>query len=208
MKKNRILFVIVPLACIVLMLSFREPEQNDRRVPIFAIDSISLSPVQSGDIIFRDGRGFMSSAFRKLSLTEPAYSHTGIIHRIDKKLYVYHLIGGENNPDGLMRLERIENFLNPENALAFAVYRSDLDNSEIDSLAGVFYNAKIKFDMDFDLATDDRMYCTEMVYKILCSVSRMDNYLPLSKISGHSYIACDNIYLSRHMTNIITSKKQ
>jgi hypothetical protein len=159
----------------------------------------------SGDLIFRDGRGIISSTFRKLSLTDPKYSHAGIIHRENGKIFVYHMIGGEENKTNKMRKDLLSDFCCPIQSNAFGVYRTDQNENEIDSLAGYYFSNHLEFDTHFDLTTDDKMYCTELIYKILKKVSGQDNFLPLSVLSGVNYEACDNIYLSSHSKKIYSS---
>ena len=161
--------------------------------------------LRNGDIIFRDGRGAISSIFRRMSLTDNSYSHAGIIHKDDGEIFVYHVIGGEGN-NAVMRKDKLITFCNRNEAFAFGVYRSDLDPGSIDSLAGIYFSKQIKFDDKFDLMTDDKMYCTELVYKVLKEVSAENNFLSLTTLRNIKYCSCDNIFLSPHMKKIISYK--
>jgi hypothetical protein len=206
--KNRTSLLIVVSICVILLVTFfsginsqKSAKQETTNIKI-NLPSIPDSLFKSGDLIFRDGRGFISNAFRKLSRTDPRYSHAGIIHRENEKIFVYHLIGGEENKNSRMRKDLLADFCNPFQANSFGVYRSDLDGSKVDSLATNLYHKGIIFDADFDLSTDDKMYCTELVFKILTKVSAKENYLPLTVLSGIKYEACDNIYLSPHSKKI------
>jgi hypothetical protein len=208
MKKYSIIVLLFLLSAILLLYSFRRSELSGMNKTLLNADTLPHALFESGDLIFRNGNGFTSGVFRKLSLNDQSYSHAGILHRRNGKLFVYHLIGGENNPNSVMRLEPLENFINPENSESFAVFRCDLDNRKIDSLAGSYFKAHVQFDMDFDLSTNDKMYCTELIYKILTQISEKDNFLPLTEMSGVSYVACDNIYLSEHMHKIYNSQNR
>ena len=157
--------------------------------------------IQSGDIIFRDGRGFISSLFKRLSLKDPAYSHAGIIHRENGGVFVYHIIGGEGRNNKIKK-DLLLDFCSPLQSHAFAMYRTDQSGMNIDSLAGNYFSKGILFDNNFSLVSDDKMYCTEFIFKILQQVSGQNNYLPLTVLSGIKYISCDNIYLSPHLIKI------
>jgi hypothetical protein len=200
MKRFAVLLSVVIAAATTLLFSFSftRPVHLKISTPRF---SIPYQQLRSGDIIFRDGRGAVSSLFRNFSKTDPRYSHAGIIHREDNQAYVYHVIGGEGN-EGLMRKEKLADFCSNLQAYSFAVYRTDLDGKIIDSVAGNFFRNHLSFDAHFDLNSDDKMYCTELVYKILRQVSSDNNFLPLTTIAGVVYCACDNIYTSPHLTNI------
>ena len=177
-------------------VNFKNVNEIDNNSPLYLNDSL----FHSGDIIFRDGRGIISNAFKKFSLTDPRYSHAGIIHKENGKTFVYHIIGGHEDKN--MKKEPLTEFCNHIQANAFAVYRTNLDGDKIDFFAKHYYEKNIKFDNDFNLNTDDKMYCTELIYKILTRVSGEINFLPLTTISGIKFEACDNIYLSPHLKKI------
>lgn len=168
--------------------------------------NLADSLFQNGDLIFREGRGVISAAFKRFSLKDPAYSHAGIIHAENNQLFVYHVLGGEANPDGKIKKELLQNFIHPLQAHAYAIYRFDMISPLIDSLAGIYYSKNIQFDREFSLASDDKMYCTEFLYKVLITASGNDNFIPLSEISGARYVACDNIYLAPY-SHLIYSYK-
>ncbi len=165
------------------------------------------SQFQSGDIIFRHGRGAVSVIFRNMSMCDKSYSHAGIIHKEGDKTFVYHVIGGERNTS-TMRKDKLSDFCGKKEAFSFGVFRSDLDPLKIDSLAGCYFSQHLKFDDKFDLATDDKMYCTELVYKIIREVSAVDNFLPLTTVRKITYCSCDNIFLSPHFKKIYSFKYQ
>lgn len=188
----------------MMLYAFRT-NNHDSNTTIINQKRFPDSLFRSGDIIFRDGRGFLSMAFRKMSLISPEYSHAGIIHREGEKVFVYHVIGGEGNQTNLMRKEPLNNFCSPQESNSFGVYRSDLNGKQIDSLAGYYFSKRLNFDTKFDLSSDDKMYCTELVYRILINISGKNNFIPLTTLSGVDYVACDNIFLSPHMTKVFSS---
>jgi hypothetical protein len=157
--------------------------------------------LHSGDLIFRHGRGAISDAFAFFSRRESKYSHAGIIHVENEKVYVIHAIGGEENPANKLRKDPLEVFCNPNNVTAFGIYHLDLNSAQlqkIDSIGLLEFKNGLEFDTKFDLQTDDKMYCTEFVYKAIGQVTRHDKYLSLSKVSGFTYVACDDLYLNSH----------
>ncbi len=210
MKKYPDIFLMVLLVGASMFFSFSTKNRIDSNVVLNKSALKINNPVipdtlfRSGDLIFRDGRGFISSVFRRLSLIDPRYSHAGIIHKEDGKLYVFHIIGGEGSKNNQMRKDPFADFCSPLQSNAIAVYRTDLNGKRIDALAEYYFSKKIEFDTDFNLETDDKMYCTELIYHILKKVSGQNNFLPLSTISGIKYASCDNIYLSIHSKKIFS----
>jgi hypothetical protein len=161
--------------------------------------------LKPGDIIFRDGIGIVSDALKKFSLTDKRYSHAGIIHIENNKVFVYHMMTGGKHSQGGMIKEPIENFCNPTVAASFAFYRTTLNGNRMDSLAGVYFTSGVKFDTDFDLNTTDRLYCTELIYCLIKKLSPAGNFITLSEAGNKKFVACDNLYLNRNFHLIYSS---
>jgi hypothetical protein len=198
MRFMKLLLLIV--VCVVTLFAF-STSVHSKRVEL----SVPVSMLRSGDIIFRDGRGAISSVFRKCSVTDQSYSHAGIIHFENGIPYVFHLIGGEGKAS-YMRKDLLSSFCSPDESCAVGIYRTDLNADQIDSLTCKFYKQKVQFDIQFDLSTNDKMYCTEMVYKVLTQISGDDNFIPLTTVNKITYCACDNLFLSPHFKKIYSSR--
>jgi hypothetical protein len=159
------------------------------------------SSLHSGDLIFRHGRGVISNMLMSFSQHESKYSHVGIISIENKKPFVYHAIGGEENISNKLRKDPLEVFCNPSAVHAFGIYRLDLDQcrlSKVDSIVKKQFDKGLEFDTKFDMSTDDKMYCSEFIYKTIMKVVNERNYLSLSTVSGMKYVSCDDLYLNRH----------
>jgi hypothetical protein len=165
----------------------------------------SFSTLKSGDLIFRHGRGFISNALMSLGQRERKYSHAGIVAVEKGNVYVYHSIGGEQNISNKLRKDRLEDFCSPEDVHAFGIYRSDFSAAKIDKVieeVDLYYKNELEFDTKFNLLSDDKMYCTEMIYKIFNSVAGNQNYISLSAVGNKQYVACDDLYLNSHFKNV------
>ncbi|HRH66504.1 MAG TPA: YiiX/YebB-like N1pC/P60 family cysteine hydrolase [Bacteroidia bacterium] len=218
MKKfSDILLVFVVTGTLVLLLltgsGWIEPVTAHMQPAQVRNSWISAAPDQnllkSGDLIFRHGRGFISNAFQTFSRKDPRYSHAGIIEIENGRAYVYHCIGGEENKTNRMKKEMLETFCRPDQVHAFGIYRTDLTTEQLNKVhSGIhkYYAQGMEFDTDFSMESDDRMYCTEMLYKLLTAATGYKNFLPLTHITGHTYVSCDNIYLSPHCREIYTYK--
>jgi hypothetical protein len=137
----------------------------------------------------------ISNAFRLASIKKPLYSHAGIVHQQGGHFYVIHLIdGGESN--GKIQMQPIEQFCSKSECFSFGIYRTEIKDSEIDKNALLLLRSGIHFDSRFELSTNDKMYCTEMIYKTL-QKSSPDFSLPLTTVSGQTYVACDDLFLAK-----------
>jgi len=210
LKKFLIVFLITGIAVTAFSArNFFEPEHLS--VPSSEIQKQwikakpDISGLRSGDLIFRHGRGFISNALMSLGQREKKYSHAGIISVENGNVYVYHAIGGEQNISNKLRKDKLEAFCSPQEIHAFGIYRSDLTASEIKTIlenADSFYKAGLEFDTRFDLASNDKMYCTEFIYKIFSAIPGKQNYISLSAVGSKSYVACDDLYLNPHFKTI------
>jgi hypothetical protein len=135
------------------------------------IDSCK-SKLQRGDLLLRMGNDFISQILADLSPNEKMYSHAGIIEIVDGKPFIYNINPKSTNfiDDDTIRLEPIDSFLNPLYNKAVGLYRYDLTPTEtnafIDTIKA-FKMQKVRFDMRFDIKTDDTLYCSEVIVKAL-----------------------------------------
>jgi hypothetical protein len=117
--------------------------------------------------VVRRGRGIFSDLFRKVGGVESPYSHVGILHLDGDEARVIHTVASELTSRGHVRIEPLRQFIGKENADAAALYRARSASREelreaVRTALG-FAAARVPFDTRFDLATEDRLYCTELV---------------------------------------------
>ncbi len=202
MKRLSDRLVVIVFLGLVVLCSFSSTEifrrdtqkSKDGLLPVFP----KTLKLQSGDLIFREGKGFISEALKQFNRKDPRFTHGGIVHIENGEVYVYHCVGGEGNPDNRMKKEGLKRFCSPQFAKSYGIFRPEISQEQlgaIDSLAGHFFQLGIEFDTHFDLSSDDKMYCTEMIYKVFKEVLRENNFVHLTIISGNEYVSCDNIFL-------------
>lgn len=166
------------------------------------IDSVK-NLVRSNDLILRTGKDFTSTLLRNLSQSDKTYSHCGIAKWENGKLFVYHIIGGEANPDGRIRKDSFAFFCNPYENSGFGVYRYSLSQSQVKQAfrrLQNFIDQDVRFDFSFDLHTDSLMYCSELVYKMLDTAA--NNFIPLTVANNKKFVALDNLYLHNNAIKI------
>ena len=101
---------------------------------------------------------------------ETEYSHVGLIYLHKGKPYVIHAVPIESGEkDEFIKMQSLEDFLSNENAAKFAVYRvaDSLHNTSLVASKFVYkcFLKKYSFDDDYDLKTDNKLYCTELIWK-------------------------------------------
>jgi hypothetical protein len=126
--------------------------------------------IKSGDIILRNGTDEVSATARTFNRVDTSFSHCGIVLLENDTLFVYHALGGDYNPSQQLRRDPIDSFCLPPETDRFAIYRYELEPQQYDSLNSIvhrYYTAGLPFDLYFNFLTDDRMYCSEFVFKCL-----------------------------------------
>ena len=152
--------------------------------------------IQNGDIITRTGNDYTSESLRSLNRRDKTFSHCGIAYKEGDSVFVYHAIGGEWNPEEKIRKESFFSFVNIQTNNSFGIFSYDsaaYKKKEFFSVVKNWFNEGIKFDMKFDLKTDDRMYCAEFVAKALEKSSHHKILIDRSRIGGFEFIGIDDI---------------
>lgn len=154
-----------------LDLTAEPPVKDSIQVHIDSLKNIC----QQGDLIVRLGDDFISDRIRYLSAKDYSYSHAGIIVIHNNEKMVCHIYPDDFTPGAdTIRFDKIDTFLNRRTNLKCALYRYDLSGSEKINMQhelDKYYDNKVRFDKKYELKTDDKLYCTEMIYKVLKKVT-------------------------------------
>jgi hypothetical protein len=177
--------------------------------------------LKPGDLITRTDNDWVSISIRNLCDSDKTYSHCGMIFETNGKKEVWHIITGDENKSGLIQKESFESFVNPNKKSGFGVFRYNLAASEIDSARKIietFVEQKIVFDNNFDIDSNDKLYCSEMLYKAIKQATggRFElprtirkNYLPgdprykANTQKRVEYLATDNMFINKFTTEIM-----
>lgn len=177
-----------------------EAKQAPTPPPVINIDSIAAI-VQTGDVAMRIGLGPDSYMLIQMNARDKKYSHCGVIVIENGYPFVYHCIGGEDNPGMRMRRDSLAAFFRPKYNSGFGIVRYDQDSATQTRVATAvtnYYKAAPRFDMDFDLLTEDKLYCSELVYKAELAATGDTAYINTSVVSGKRYVGIDDLYLNAH----------
>jgi len=174
--------------------------RDARKYNTHMVDS-AVSMLRSGNIVLRMGLGADSKLLSELNSRDQTFSHCGIVMVEHGYPFVYHSIGGEDNPDERLRRDSANFFFSPKNNSEIAIAHFSFDTSDVDELRAVvanYYKERPKFDMKFDLATDDKLYCSEFVYKAINKAMRDSVYITATTLFGHRFVGIDDIFMNDH----------
>ena len=167
MSMRKILFVIPLTILLSLVVLFVAKYQIFSSGEIRDYNAI-LTDLNNGDLIFRKGRSLESFAV-SLADKEVDFSHVGIVVLHNNEPFVIHAVPDESDgAEDFIKLERVEAFLSTEKASAFAVYRSGFEagiRNRASKIALQFYQSKCTFDYAYDMKTESKLYCTELIIK-------------------------------------------
>lgn len=181
---------------------------------IFELIAQNRPKLKDGDLVQRTDDDFVSETLRDMSVTDKTYSHCGFAFLENGQWMVYNNMAGEENKLEKMMREPFDSFVSPNKKTGFGIFRYDLSDSELTRLHQITtynYDKGLKFDKTFDLKTDDKMYCAEMIYKFLIQATNGRVVLPTTKktnfrpkdpkykgtvLKEFEYVAMDNLNLN------------
>ncbi len=184
--------------------------QFEKNIELTKIEIAALKKlVESGDVITRTGNDFTSQSLKSLNKRDQTFSHAGIASIENDSVVVYHAIGGEYNPKQTIKRESFEIFATPYENNGIGIFRFDINKllkSKLTIQAKEWYFAKVLFDLAFDLKSDDKMYCSEFVYKCFLKATDSSIQFHHSFIKDFEFVGVDDIILDKHATEISTLK--
>jgi hypothetical protein len=171
---------------------------------------LSNTELQNGDLIFRKGRSMASHAV-VITDQQSFYSHVGLIVLQKNEPFVVHAVPGESeNGIDYIKCESVSSFIDKHKASKVAVYRCK--EQEVQKLkylsqkALSLYKKRLIFDDDYNLESNNKLYCTELVWKLYkqIGVDLIDNHfdeLSLPVVKG-KYILPGNFIKSEYLFKV------
>lgn len=127
--------------------------------------------LRDGDLVVRAGREPVSRIIRTFNRKDASYSHAGLVFFENGRPWVYHILPAEDSlkPEKIRRDSMLV-FCDPYINDGFGIFRYKLDSVQTEKLRSIIqanYQKGILFDDRFDMRTDNKMYCSEMIAKAL-----------------------------------------
>ena len=161
----------------------------------------AVTLLRSGYVVLRMGLGADSRMLALMNQKDKSYSHCGIVMMEHGYPFVYHSIGGEDNPDARMRRDSASHFFSARHNVALAIVQYDLETRQVGELQKAvyrYYAQRPLFDMKFDLRTDDKLYCAEFVYKALNKAANDTGYIKTTHAAGYKFVGIDDLFVNPH----------
>lgn len=158
-----------------------------------------LSVAAPGDVLFKSSAGgFWGNMASAFSAGDDRFGHVGIVARTGTgALTVIHAGGDPVSREGRVRADPIVLFLSGVEAAA--LYRPDAEQAVLTSMlayAEAAADRAAPFDRQFSLTSEDRLYCTELVWRALGAAGAGDAVPQKSVRAGRVYISLADLQAS------------
>jgi len=164
---------------------------------------------KSGDVIVRNGNDEVSNTARSFNRKDKTYSHCGLVQVERDTVFVYHALGGNYNPSQKLLRQTLKDFCSDEDIDKVALFRYPLNDKERGILSAWIldrYGEGLPFDLFFNFQTDDKMYCSEFVFKGL-NAAKNDSLHKLQPQKDEViYVAIDDLYFNEWAKKVIEAK--
>ncbi|MEX1003240.1 MAG: YiiX/YebB-like N1pC/P60 family cysteine hydrolase [Crocinitomicaceae bacterium] len=130
--------------------------------------------LEPGDCIIRKGNGPLS--YHLMNSTKEDYSHGGIIIQEAGKWKVIHTIGGSSSSDeidGIQVIDLREFVAHAADSMLYICRPIFKDSAghQVAEQARFYLDEQIPFDHGFSMFSEDKWYCTELLYYIFKDVN-------------------------------------
>ena len=160
-----------------------------------------LATAQEGDVIFIGDDGGWAFLGAAVSKTDKRYGHVGVVMVGADGLDVIDAGGHPFAPEATVERQPIADFLKPAERLG--LYRPTLKPADLKTyLAALTAADGTLFDHKFSLETEDRVYCTEYVWRALSAALGTDSVPSKTEWNGKLVISLEDLQTSPHLTPV------
>ena len=172
-KRFIVAAIITCVISVVIYILWKSNSTSRYTVNCDYLTNKEIALLQDGDIIIRKGFGFVSNKIADI-LDEPYnVSHCGIIYRPDSSalpIVIHSVSSTLSDIDGVQECD-IEKFARESEAYSIIVVRYNDSTKHspkiIATEAQRMLLANIPFDNSFDISDSSKIYCSELIWKIL-----------------------------------------
>lgn len=196
MKIFAIAFVLIVVGGWYWYLNWYLTKEDDHRISNMShLRFPDTNLLQEGDLVFRRGYGVDSTVAMNFSEGEKRYSHAGLLVKRGGVFFVVHSEDDAEHGHYGIYPEPLREFL--KDSPVWGVYRFKLSRKTRQKIAeAALHMTKrdIKFDYDFDLHDDDKMYCTEFIYKTVNRTVGKTIIRPGKRFMSRDFVTISDLY--------------
>lgn len=203
----RVVLILAGLAAVAAAASIR-PGKAPAAAPAGFIGA-ARAAARPGDVLFKAEPMLWSRLAARFNADGEGFGHVGLVAEgADGALIVIHAGGDPARADGRVQAAGFDVFLRA--ATDAALYRPRTDEAGLGratAYAAARQADETPFDRRFSLATADRLYCTELIWRALALAVEADPVPVKTRRGGDPYIALDDLAQSPHLSPVWASSR-
>lgn len=185
--------------------NLRSAEVEDRfeeRTQYF-LAQLKPKQLQDGNLIFVRKPGVWGDISQAFSEKDPRYTHVGMISFNQGRPTVIHADGDPMDPQGQVREEPLEAFIQLANAVGiYAFAFNDQQKQQFVIKARDYVKKGYKFNSQFILGQPESFYCTELIWYVVKETTLVD-IVPIKRIQWQNpYIGLDDLTINPYLKEI------
>jgi hypothetical protein len=149
------------------------PRQERSFYGYYKLSETELNLIKDGDIILRQGQGFVSNLILKTLNEDLPLSHVGIITTDSLgDLSVIHSVSSTLSDFDGVQIQNLKSFVKESVPNSVVIVRYHQVNympesaTEISKQAKIFLEQQIPFDHSFDYTDSTHFFCTELIWRV------------------------------------------
>jgi hypothetical protein len=165
------------------MYIYRTEQEHSFSKYYLSKDEIGL--LQNGDIILRHGYGMASDIIVQSLNEKYDISHCAVLTKEENQFNVIHSVSQSLSDFDGVQTQSLNRFINDSkiNSLIIVRYKNPThtDNALIAEKAKYYLLKKLPFDNDFNIEDSTKIYCTELIWRVIKDSYHEDIYKNLLK---------------------------
>ena len=201
-KRYKLLLIlivfIIGIVWIIHNAFFQKVIENKALKQVYEKVAFSKFPsiqLKDGDIILRRGYGVDSTISTNFSQGEKRYSHVGFISQTAKGIFVIHVVEDKEKSLNGLYVESLGEFL--DKVSIWAIYRYNFLQKNSKKMMNYIDDLKkinITFDIEFNLDDDEKMYCSEFIYKVINRTNEKELITAGKIFMGKKFVTISDVY--------------
>ncbi len=167
----------------LFMYIYRTEQEHSFSKYYLSKDEIGL--LQNGDIILRHGYGMASDIIVQSLNEKYDISHCAVLTKEENQFNVIHSVSQSLSDFDGVQTQSLNRFINDSkiNSLIIVRYKNPThtDNALIAEKAKYYLLKKLPFDNDFNIEDSTKIYCTELIWRVIKDSYHEDIYKNLLK---------------------------
>ncbi len=200
--------LLISGAVVVTAVIYEESEIKAEQHSQYRLTAQERALLKPGDIILRRGYGLVSRMIATKLDGKYALSHCGVVVQVNNELHVVHCLSSDYSEIDGVQTHELQAFVKQSRPGSLVVNRlndSTLHQPFVQAVMRYLHEGR-KFDHDFDIFENEKIYCTELVWLALKDAANLDVYEGLYE-TDHGWYSFDALFNAAHFSTILNHQE-